>query len=68
MQVTEIGVSKTIKIPVPGIQYSNQEASCHMTASLEKGEDASQAMKDLWKEVNEQVTNGLEGGVQSALA
>jgi len=60
MKVLEITVSKTMKIPVPGVPYSNQETSCSMTASVEENEDYKKVFNEAWEEIKTQVTNGMD--------
>ena len=67
MKVQEITVSKTIKIPVPGIQYSNQESSCSMTVSVDEGEDPAKVFGRAWEEIKRQVEAGLDADAPSWL-
>ena len=60
MHVKELVVSKTIKIPVPGVQYSNQESSCSMTVTVDEGEDPAKVFERAGEEIKRQVEAGLD--------
>lgn len=60
MKVKEITVSRVIKIPVPGVAYSNQESSCSMTLSVGEEDDVKKIFREAWEEIKRQVQIGLD--------
>lgn len=55
----KLTISKTIKLPIPGINYSNQVVSVTEEHEVEKPPDKKQ-METLWGKLNERLELGLD--------
>ena len=60
MKIKEVTIGKSIKRPIEGVAFSNNEASCFITIELGKGEDLQDVTKKYWDIIKQEINTGLD--------